>query len=66
MWKQTGNLEALNQLRTFLKEKNEHAWEMGKALGVFRENLAYQREYDDRVTAAGGQRAVAQTLGNKT
>jgi hypothetical protein len=64
-WKQTGNLEALNQLRTFLKEKNEHAWDTGKHLGIFRENLAYQHEYDQRVTAAGGPRAVAQTLGNK-
>jgi hypothetical protein len=64
-WMQSGALEAKNQFRTFLKEKNEHAWEMGKALGVFRENLAYQKEYDQRVTAAGGQRAVAQALGGK-
>jgi hypothetical protein len=65
-WKQSGALQAKNQFRTFLKEKNEHAMEMGKALGVFRENLAYQKEYDDRVTAAGGPRAVAQALGGKS
>ena len=64
-WMQSGEREAKNQCRTFLKEKNDHAWKMGKALGVFRENLAYQKEYDQRVTAAGGQRAVAQALGNK-
>jgi hypothetical protein len=65
VWMQTGSLDALNQLRTFLKEKNEYAWDMGKSLGVFRENLAYQKEYDERITAAGGQRAVAQALGGK-
>jgi hypothetical protein len=65
VWMQTGALEAKNQFRTFIKEKNEHAWDMGKSLGIFRENLAYQHEYDQRVTAAGGPRAVAQTLGNK-
>jgi hypothetical protein len=66
VWQQTGSLEALNQLRTFLKEKNELAFKTGEHLGIFRENLAYQHEYDQRVTAAGGPRAVAQTLGNKT
>ena len=65
-WMQSGALQAKNQFRTFLKEKNEHAMKMGKSLGVFRENLAYQKEYDDRVTAAGGQRAVAQALGGKS
>ena len=58
VWKQTGHLEAKNQFRTFLKEKNEHAFEMGLALGVFRENMEYQKEYDALVTAAGGKRAV--------
>jgi len=66
VWMQTGSLEAKNQFRIFIKEKNEHAWEMGKSLGIFRENLAYMSEYDAQVTAAGGQRAVAQTLGNKS
>jgi hypothetical protein len=60
IWRQTGNLEALNQLRVFLKTKNELAYRTGKQLGIFRENLAYRHEYDQRVTAAGGQRAVSQ------
>ena len=73
-WMQSGALQAKNQFRTFLKEKNEHAMKMGKALGVFRENLAYQKEYDDRVTAASGQNVatfegratvLAQPLGGK-
>ena len=76
VWMQTGALEAKNQFRTFLKEKNDHAYDMGKHLGIFRENLAYQKEYDDRVRAAGGKRAVyfegretevlAQPLGGKS
>jgi hypothetical protein len=66
VWMQTGALEAKNQFRQFIKEKNDHAWKMGLSLGVFRENLAYQKEYDAQVTAAGGQRAVAQALGNKS
>ena len=66
VWKQTGRLEALQQLRAFMDKKTELAFETGKHLGIFRENLAYMNEYDARVTAAGGSRAVAQTLGNKT
>jgi len=65
VWKQTGNIQARHQLKVFLQEKTDAAFEMGKSLGVFRENLEFQREYDARITAAGGQRAVAQTLGNK-
>jgi hypothetical protein len=66
IWKQHGVLEAKNQFRTFLKEKNEHAESVGKNLGIFRSNLMFMNEYDARVTAAGGQRAVAQTLGDKS
>ena len=58
VWKQTGNHQALEQLRIFLDKKTELAFIMGKKLGKFRENMAYQDEYDQRVTAAGGQRAV--------
>jgi len=62
IWRQTGNLEARNQFKIFLKEKNEQAYKTGKNLGIFRENLAYRHEYDQRVTAAGGQRAVHQVM----
>jgi len=41
----------------FLKEKTDHAYETGRQLGVFRENLMYMGEYDKRVTALGGERA---------
>ena len=66
VWRQTGQLEALNQLREFLREKTNASLEMGKQLGIFGENLAYMNEYDRVVTAAGGTRAVAQALGGKT
>jgi hypothetical protein len=63
VWTQTGAFEALKQLRVFLAEKEGYATRMGKALGVFRENIAYQAEYDQRITAAGGARAVHQVKG---
>ena len=65
VWMQTGNLEALKQLRVFLKAKTEKAFDTGKHLGVFRENVQFMNEYDSRVTAAGGVRAVSQALGNR-
>jgi hypothetical protein len=58
VWKDTGRYEALAQLREFLKKRNDFAFEMGKHLGIFRENLEYQKEYDQRVQAAGGLRAA--------
>jgi len=56
VWMQTGNLQALDQLRTFLKEKTGRALDMGTQLGIFRENLHYMDEYDRRVTSAVGHR----------
>ena len=44
----------------FVKNKTEYARNMGIKLGKFRENLQYMSEYDELVTAAGGERAVAQ------
>ena len=64
IWRTHGNYEALKQLRTFLGDKTDLAFDMGVKLGIFRENQSYQLEYDQRITAAGGQRAVAQALGN--
>jgi len=66
VWKTHGRLEALQQLRVFMDKKTELAFDTGKHLGVFRENMAFMNEYDARVTAAGGQRAVAQALGGKS
>jgi hypothetical protein len=59
---QTGRYEALQQLRQFLDEKTNQAHEVGRTLGIFRENVQYMNEYDNLVTAAGGQRALSQTL----
>ena len=60
VWMQTGRHEALDQLRSFLKAKTDLAYEMGRMLGIFRENMAYRAEYDKLVTAAGGERAKHQ------
>jgi len=60
VWKRTGQNMALNQLREFMKRKTEKFYEMGFRLGVHRENAQYMAEYDQLITAAGGQRAVSQ------
>lgn len=65
IWKQSGRVEALNQLRGFLKEKTDAAFEYGRLLGVHRENMTYMAEYDDRVTALGGKRALHHLEGQK-
>lgn len=62
VWRQSSNPVALQQLRTFLQSKTEAAYHTGAKLGVFRENMLYLAEYDKRVTALGGERAV-QALG---
>ncbi len=58
VWKQTGRLEALNQLRTFLKERTQLAYDTGAMLGIYRENIGYLNKYDEVVTALGGKRAL--------
>jgi len=58
VWQQTGQIQALQQLRQFTSTKIDYAFKVGEHLGIFRENMAYQGEYDKRVTAAGGERAV--------
>ena len=66
VWQQTGRLEALEQLRMFMDQRTKYAFDMGKQLGIFRENIAFMNEYDARITAAGGPRAVTQALGGKS
>jgi hypothetical protein len=64
-WKQSGVLAAKDQLRLFLKEKQKHAFNTGCQLGIFRENLNYIHEYDAKLQAAGGIRALGrQNNGN--
>ena len=60
VWRQTGNGQALGQIRQFMKDKTEKAYETGICLGKFRENAQYMKHYDDLIIAAGGQRAVSQ------
>ena len=57
-WMLRGSLEALQQLRKFMDKKTELAFSVGEKLGIFRENYAFMNEYDDRVTAAGGERTT--------
>jgi len=60
LWQQTGQGEALQQLRMFLKKKTDLAYETGHHLGIFRENAQYMNKYDELVTAVGGTRAISQ------
>lgn len=60
VWKRTGRVEAREQLKAFVHEKTEAAFETGRLLGINRENQDYMMEYDERVTALGGMRAVRQ------
>ena len=59
VWRQTGSLQALQQLREFIKQQLEYAVQAGAKLGAMRENQVYMLEYDNRVTAAGGVRALS-------
>ena len=58
VWRQNGNNAALNQLRAFTKERLQVAYDCGARKGAFIENLFYLQEYDQRLTAAGGVRAL--------
>ena len=59
VWQQTGSAEALRQLRLFLGEQQQHAYDAGALLGVYRENMRYWNDLDERITAAGGERTLA-------
>ncbi len=60
VWAQTGQNAAANQLRKFIAEKKTHAYDMGARLGIYKENLIYMNEYDARIDAYGGERAIKQ------
>jgi hypothetical protein len=59
VWRDTGNFEALRQLRLFLQEQARAAYDLGAHLGISRENKDYMIEFDNRLTAAGGVRTLA-------
>lgn len=58
VWQQTGNAEALRQVRMFLGEHGQHAFDTGGRLGIHHENLYYMQSVDARITAAGGQKTL--------
>lgn len=58
VWRQNGNNAALNQLRAFTKERLQAAYDAGALKGAFIENIFYMQEYDRRLEAAGGIRAL--------
>jgi hypothetical protein len=57
-WKLTGRNEALNQVRAFLRELRNLSFATGEKYGTFRENINYLAEYDAKLQAAGGARAL--------
>jgi hypothetical protein len=59
-WRLTGKLDALNQLRAFLRDRTKLAYDTGAMLGIYRENILYMHKYDEVVTAFGGNRALYQ------
>jgi hypothetical protein len=59
-WRQTGQAGFRDQFMTFLKVRTKHAYDTGVQIGIYNENVTYLTEYDARMTAAGGQRALYQ------
>lgn len=64
-WKQSGNFEALQQLRLFIQEQMKMAYNVGASNGAYQENLEYIKEYDDLLEAAGGVRTLSAMTGGK-
>ncbi len=58
VWKQTGAHQALEQFRRFVDERARIAHDMGVKKGMYEENILYMLEYDRRLQAAGGVRAL--------
>lgn len=58
VWRQSGNANALAQLRVFMREKLEFAYDCGARKGIWNENIFYMTQYDAKLTAAGGVRAL--------
>jgi hypothetical protein len=65
VWKQHGTIQALQQLRTFVDEMNTHAYNFGAHIGKGEENEEYVKQYDARLDAAGGKRAIMALEGVK-
>lgn len=66
IWRQTGRTDALNQLQAFMTRQMQLAYDSGARLGIYQENIRYIREYDELLTAAGGQKTVAALTAERT
>jgi hypothetical protein len=65
VWKQNSSYEALKQLRLFVGEQTKTAYDFGAHLGIGSENEDYIHQYDARLDAAGGKRAIMALEGEK-
>ncbi len=57
VWKQSKSVQAKNQMLELIGKMGNAAYEMGAALGMYKENLAYLIRYDEMVQANGGSKA---------
>jgi len=58
VWKEHASYQALQQLRIFIDETNMNAYNFGAHIGIGDENEEYTRQYDARLFAVGGKRAI--------
>jgi hypothetical protein len=58
VWKQTNSYDALQQLRRFVGEQTQAAFDLGAHQGIYQENLHSMEELDAKITAAGGQKTL--------
>lgn len=57
-WQATRSYEAASQLRMFIGQMGQRAYEVGGMTGAFRENRDYMLDLNKRITAAGGLKTV--------
>jgi len=55
---QSGNSTALTQVRAFIDEQTQAAFDCGAHLGIYRENMQYMVEVDRIIGAAGGEKTL--------
>jgi hypothetical protein len=59
IWRQTGNPQAREQLKTFSKKQLKAAEDCGIRSGIMHENMDYMVYVNDLITAAGGPKTLA-------
>lgn len=62
VWRNTKDLNALNQLRKLVGEATQIAYDVGAHSGIYKENLVYMQDLDRLIDAAGGVKTL-QSLG---